>query len=225
TYLVDCFVVDPSPLWEALAGKNLILHNASFDLSFLALLGFNPSGKVHDTMLLAQLLTAGNNAKVTLADCCRRWLQRTLDKTEQKSDWSGDLTDDQLAYAALDVEVLPPLFETLTAKVKEAGLVRVAEIEQRCLPALVWMGQHGPLLDQDAWRSLARVAADEAERLREELQQAAPPRPSSAKSAVGWNWNSPPQVKEALALAGCKVDNTRAETLAATDHPLAGLVL
>src|SRR5262249_59516273 len=59
TYLVDCFVVDPSPLWEALAAKDLLLHNAAFDLSFLARLGFTPCGKVHDTMLLAQLLTAG----------------------------------------------------------------------------------------------------------------------------------------------------------------------
>src|SRR5262249_2251444 len=56
---VDCFAVDPSPLWEALADRELVLHNAAFDLAFLAQLGFMPTGKVYDTMLLAQLLTAG----------------------------------------------------------------------------------------------------------------------------------------------------------------------
>src|SRR5262249_15909002 len=131
-------------------------------------------------MLLAQLLTAGTNAKVTLADCCQRWLQRRLDKSSQKSNWSGALTDGQLAYAALAVQVLAPLFEALTAKVKEAGMAGVAEIEQRCLLAMVWMGRTGPQLDQDAWRSLARAASDEAERLREELNQAAPQRPNAA---------------------------------------------
>jgi DNA polymerase I-like protein with 3'-5' exonuclease and polymerase domains len=225
SYLVDCFAVSPAPLWEALVSKSLILHNAAFDLAFLARLGFTPSGKVHDTMLLAQLLTAGTNARVTLADCCQRWLQRSLDKSNQKSDWSGDLTDDQLAYAALDVEVLAPLWEALTAKVKEAGLVAVAEIEQRCLPAVVWMARTGPRLDQDAWQSLARAAGDEADRLREELHRAAPSRTRPAKAPEPWNWNSPHQVKEALALAGCQVDNTQAETLAATDHPLAQLLL
>jgi hypothetical protein len=53
-YLVDCFAVDPSPLWEILAGKELVLHNAAFDLAFLARLGFTPAGPVHDTMLLSQ---------------------------------------------------------------------------------------------------------------------------------------------------------------------------
>src|SRR5581483_10641464 len=56
-YLVDCFAVDPSPLWAILADKELVLHNAAFDLAFLARLGFTPGGKVDDTMLLAHLLT------------------------------------------------------------------------------------------------------------------------------------------------------------------------
>jgi ribonuclease D len=121
SYLVDCFAVSPAPLWEALAVKDLILHNAAFDLLFLAHLGFTPRCKVHDTMLLAQLLTAGKRAKVSLAACCQRWLQRDLDKAEQQSDWSGQLTDDQLAYAARDIEVLTPLLGILTAKVREAS--------------------------------------------------------------------------------------------------------
>src|SRR5262249_31845764 len=50
TYLVDCFAVDPSPLWGALVGKELLLHNACFDLEFLAALGFTPGARVHDTM-------------------------------------------------------------------------------------------------------------------------------------------------------------------------------
>jgi DNA polymerase-1 len=59
TYLLDCFAVDPSPLWESLAEKELVSHNAAFDLLFLARMGFTPCAKVHDTMPLARLLVAG----------------------------------------------------------------------------------------------------------------------------------------------------------------------
>jgi ribonuclease D len=41
-YVVDCFAVNPSPLWEVLAEKELILHNAAFDLAFLGRLRWLP---------------------------------------------------------------------------------------------------------------------------------------------------------------------------------------
>jgi DNA polymerase I-like protein with 3'-5' exonuclease and polymerase domains len=221
-YLVDCFAVDPSPLWEVLAGKEWVLHNAAFDLSFLARLGLTPAGQVHDTMLLAQMLTAGTMERVSLAACCQRWLSRPLDKAEQKSCWSGSLTVEQLAYATTDVAVLAPLLKALTAEIEEAGLADVAKIEQRCLPAVVWMGSQGVALDRDAWQSLTRSAGEEADRLRQELHRTAPPK--QGERFDGWNWDSPQQVKEALALAGCKVEDTTDETLAAIDHPLARLL-
>jgi DNA polymerase I-like protein with 3'-5' exonuclease and polymerase domains len=221
-YLVDCFAVDPSPLWERLGEKKLVLHNAAFDLGFLARLGFTPPEKVHDTMLLAQLLTAGTTEKVNLAACCRRWLHRDLDKTEQKSDWSGRLTGEQLGYAALDVEVLAPLFRALAAEIQEAGLQEAAGIEQRCLPAVVWMARHGVGLDRDTWRSLATASLEEAERLGQELDRAVPTRPGELFG--GWNWESTQQAQQALGLAGCVVENTADETLAAADHPLAQLL-
>ncbi len=221
-YLVDCFAVDPVPLWELLADKELVLHNAAFDLAFLCRLRFIPAKKVNDTMLLAQLLTAGTFEKYGLADCCARWLHLQLDKTHQKSDWSGTLTDAQLTYAAADVDVLVPLLKVLTTEIEKTGLTGVAEIEQRCLPALVWTGAHGVALDRDSWSSLARAAYAEAERLRQELQQAAPPRPG--EMFTPWNWDSTQQAKEVLALIGCEVADTADETLAAVDHPLAQLL-
>src|SRR5262249_45411457 len=54
-YLVDCFAVDPAALWDVLAYKELVIHNGAFDLSFLAQMGFTPTGRVRDTMLAAQL--------------------------------------------------------------------------------------------------------------------------------------------------------------------------
>ena len=55
-YLVDCFAVDPQPLFEPLAGVSLLNHNIGFDLGFLYRMGFEPGGRVFDLMLLSQLL-------------------------------------------------------------------------------------------------------------------------------------------------------------------------
>src|SRR5262249_1960405 len=73
-----------------------------------------------------------------------------------------------------------------------------------------------------AWQALARAADEEADRLRRELDRAAPTKPGELFD--GWNWDSPAQVKQALALAGCEVEGTADEQLAGAGHPLADLV-
>lgn len=221
SYLIDCFAVDPTPLWEVLAAKDLVLHNAAFDLGFLSRQGFTP-GTVHDTMLLAQLLSAGTNQRCSLAACVERELGMHINKEQQRSDWGGALTVAQLTYAARDVQVLPALFEPLSRKIDQASLTRAAEIERRCLPAIVWMAVAGVPFDRDAWQRLAEEAQTEAKRLMEQLDTAAPARPGQLLGR--WNWDSPAQVKEALGTCGISVAGTDDDTLAGINHPLAQLL-
>ena len=223
TYILDVLKVNPAPLWELLAEKELVIHNAAFDLSFLAALGFIP-GTVHDTMLLSQLLYAGQNVRHRLGDCAERELAQPLDKTEQLSDWSGALTPEQLTYAASDVEVLATLYQALARKIRAANLDNAATIERRCLPAIVWMTQTGVAFDRATWQALATSAGQEADTIRQELDGAAPSRPNTLDGMEPWNWDSPQQVKEALAVAGCQVDDTADETLAGVQHPLAAML-
>jgi DNA polymerase-1 len=220
-YLIDCFQVDPAPLFEALAEKELVIHNVAFDLAFLAGLGFTPTAPVHDTMLLSQLLAAGTFDRVNLAACCDRYLHKPLDKDEQKSDWSGELNAAQLDYAASDVEVMAPLLQTLDGKLKEAGLTDTATIEQRCLPALAWMTSKGVPFDARAGLDLATKAEEDLKRVRAELDAAAPAIPGSLDGLLSWNWDSPAQVKEALHALGFDLDSTADEALATVDHPFA----
>src|SRR5262249_29734783 len=90
TWAVDCFALDPRPLFELLGERTLILHNAAFDLAFLTRLSFVP-GRVGDTMLTAQLLAAGTGQACSLAACTERYLRRPLEKDLQKSNWSRQL--------------------------------------------------------------------------------------------------------------------------------------
>jgi DNA polymerase-1 len=225
TYLIDCAAVDPSPLWEALAGKELTIHNAAFDLGFLTRLGFVP-GVVHDTMLMARALAMGgpNFHHCKLIDCASRELNLDLDKSHQKADWSGTLTLEMLGYAARDALTHRRLYEALRPPVEKAGLGDVIRIEERALPAFIWLGLAGAPFDRDAWQALADEARLEAVELARRLHEAAPARPGYLSAMGAWSWDSPQQVKVAFEAAGCPVENTDDETLARTDHPLADLL-
>src|SRR5262249_4139106 len=162
---------------------------AGFDLAFLAALGFVP-GRVRCTMLLSRLLHGTRHARGFhgLGACAQRELGQGLDKAEQKSDWAGSLTYQQLAYAARDAAVLVPLAEALDGKIKAAGLERVADIECRCLPAMVWLARSGVALDRGAWETVAVEATTEADRLARELDALAPSAPQPTLDGGGWCW-------------------------------------
>src|SRR5262249_8806304 len=161
---------DPSPLWDALAGKALVLHNAAFDLAFLARMGFAPAAPVRDTLLMSRVLYAGLREGHRLEECARRELGLDLDKALQRSDWSGPLTPEQLASAAADVEVLAPLYDALAKKLAGACLAGVAELEARCVPAVAWLARSGVAVDRDAWLALVRCNRERAASLRDRMQ-------------------------------------------------------
>jgi ribonuclease D len=64
TWIIDCFKVNPHPLFPVLAQKKLLIHNALFDLGMLTEMDFElgEDGEIIDTMLMSQLL-AGQHLK------------------------------------------------------------------------------------------------------------------------------------------------------------------
>ncbi len=58
SWLIDCFKVDPHPLFSILSRKKLVMHNGQFDLGFLSTMGFEieEGAEILDTMLISQLL-------------------------------------------------------------------------------------------------------------------------------------------------------------------------
>jgi DNA polymerase-1 len=228
TFLIDLFAVHPealAPLWSLLGEKELIGHNLRFEMEFLSRLGFTP-GTAHDTMLLSQLLYGPRQPRGfhKLQQVARRELGVTLDKTEQTSDWSGDLSPEQLDYAARDAAVLPGLYRAMTAKIRDAGLTQAADLERRCLPAIVWMSRCGVPFDREGWRGLTREAQARADDLRQRLDALAPSRPGHLEGMAPWNWDSPREVGAAFAALGIPLASTNDDALAALEHPLAPLV-
>jgi DNA polymerase-1 len=226
-YIVDAFRVSLLPLFEALADKPLVFHNAAFDLGFLTAVGFEPAAPVTCTMILSRLLygTRKPEGFHGLDQVVKRELGIDLPKDQQKADWSAHrLTEEQLQYAARDAAVLCPLHKALTPKVRDTGQQRVADAEGRCLPAMAWLSASGVGFDRPAWEALAKDAEQEQERLAERLDEQAPARPGYLTKQGAWNWGSLPQVKEVFHLLGYDLDSTDDDALAAAAHPLAELL-
>ena len=119
TALIDPIAVpDLTPLDDALADAEWILHAASQDLSCLAEVGLRPR-RLFDTELAGRLL---GDERVALGTMVEQHLGVRLEKGHSAADWSTrPLPRDWLVYAALDVELLIPLREVLVRALAEAG--------------------------------------------------------------------------------------------------------
>jgi ribonuclease D len=127
TVLVDPIAVpELTPLIEAIADVEWVLHAASQDIPCLAELGIYPT-KIFDTELAGRLL---DYPRVGLGSIVAEVLGLALEKGHSAADWSvRPLPEPWLRYAALDVEVLIELRDALEAELSAAGKLEWAHQE------------------------------------------------------------------------------------------------
>ena len=231
TWLIDNSCVDIRIFFEMLAGKTLLVHNAMHDMVFLRCLGFRHSGRVIDTMTMSRMVYAGQRdarrkrLEHSLEACCERELGRKLDKTHQKANWSGELSESMLDYAATDAQILLPLYETLLEEIRQSGQERALEIEERAVLAGIEMAYAGAPVDKERWLEIVRKVEAELQPLYAPLDDLVecPPEEVQKKNAknknvpsgrkVKWNWNSSDQIKAAAASRGLTLKKTGMEYL------------
>jgi DNA polymerase I-like protein with 3'-5' exonuclease and polymerase domains len=243
TWIVDNFSVDIEPLLEILKDKTLIVHNAMHDLLFLRQLGYVHWGRVVDTMILSRMVHAGERdedgrrLEHSLEACCKRELNVMLDKSHQTDDWSGELSEEMLAYAAEDARVLLPLYEALEETLLAAGQERVMEIEDRALLAGIEMAYAGVAVDKKRWLEVVEKAGARLGELRGRLDGLVgdPPEEISNKNSKNknvpadrkdkWNWDSVDQIKAAAATVDLTLEKTSMDHLKLVDHEFAKALL
>src|SRR5918999_1571532 len=231
TFIVDVFAAqDLSPLRGVLEGGPLkALHNGKFDHSFLwAEHGISLS-PVFDTMLAAQLLDGGEyGPSYALEAVAERYLDETVDKAARAEDWSGELSREQLEYAARAAAILLPLHERLKEALQAEELGPVSKIEFGAVAAISEMELAGIKLDVARWKELEKTVRERRDAKALELEAQFPP-PEGVLPLEGLgpqlNLNSPQQITDAFRSLGIDLPDTRVWTLLKVDHPAAKLLL
>ncbi|HEY0080540.1 MAG TPA: DNA polymerase [Pyrinomonadaceae bacterium] len=231
TYIFDLKRLDPSgferghsreaeslaPLRRLLAAPRpvKIAHNAKFDAKWTKhYLGVELGG-LFDTLLASQLVSAGDSEdRHGLQLVAERYLGETLDKAAQLSDWSGELSEGQLEYAARDAAVMLPLREKLIERLKADDLVRCASLEFDCVVPVAQIELTGIYLDKERWREQLAVVNKERAALAEELQtmlaEESPQQSFFGPTRLDINLDSHVQLTKALKRLGIEVpDSTR----------------
>ena len=147
--LIDCFQLDKGD-WADLRQffrtptRFWLAHNAVFDLGWLQEHDIYPAGWVRCSMLASRLLTNGlSNTKHGLDSVVKRYLKKDLSKEQQRSDWGGELSEEQLEYAANDVAALMELDPILEHRISRDRLGPAFKLECRALPAMAQMWRTG----------------------------------------------------------------------------------
>ena len=231
TFVVDVFETgDLTPLKEVLEdGPVKTLHNAKFDYAFLRVEHGITLSTIFDTMLAAQLLSGGNyEASYALEAVAERYADVELDKSARKEDWSRELSEDQIEYAARDAAVLLPLRERLQEELEREKLVRVSEIEFGAVATIAEMELAGIKLDVARWKELEIAVRERRDEAAVALE-AHFPEPEGVLPLEGLgprlNLNSPKQITDAFRTLGIDLPDTKVWTLLKVDHPAAKALL
>lgn len=131
----------PERLRELLISERVtkIFHHAPFDLRFMRHHWNAAPHNVACTKILSKIVSPDiPNREHSLKPVLRRYLSVAIDKTMQTSDWmSPNLSREQLAYAAEDVEFLVPLFDRLMEAARANGVADIAEETFAYLPTRI----------------------------------------------------------------------------------------
>jgi DNA polymerase I len=188
-----------------------IAHNAKFDAKWVGHhLGVDLGG-TFDTLLASQLIAAGDqDRRHGLADVAAFFLNQEVDKTEQRSDWSGELSRSQIEYAARDAATMVPLREKVVERLRADDLVRVAKLEFECVVPVATMELNGFYLDKTRWLEQLEKVKKQQEIIADELQNmlSAGVAQASLFGRADINLDSQSQVSDALRNLGVPMPET-----------------
>lgn len=125
-------------------------QNLKFDLLYLYLHYQIHARGLRDTMIMSQIYWAGLERSHSLEAICER-LGIPIDKSQQKTDWSWDLTNKQINYAAVDVQAPITAYRRLGKLIQEdpyspdlkGSVISACE----CISAFVEMEAYGVPVD------------------------------------------------------------------------------
>ncbi len=203
-----------APLRDLLSSnkQTKIAHNAKFDTKWVRHHLNVEVGNIYDTYLASILISAGEGERRHgLADVVQFFLGRTLDKSEQVSDWAAEtLSQSQVEYAAKDAAIMPEIREKLEERIVADELTEVLKLENECIMPVAQMELNGFFLDESRWREqlekVKKLQSKTADQLQDLLSAGVAQASLFGRAEI--NLDSQAQVTDALVNLGIPVPNT-----------------
>ena len=135
-----------------------IFHNASYDVGWLLMNGFEIRGKIIDTMIAAAVVDE-NRFSFSLNACSKDWLGEIKNETflnEKAKEWGIDPKQDLWKlpagyvgfYAEQDAGLTLKLWQHLKTEISKQSLHDVWDLEMDLLPILIEMRRTGIRVDE-----------------------------------------------------------------------------
>ena len=191
--VLDCLHLG-APLHDVLGVLEeapVVFHNALFDLAFLKANGVKLRTVCCTQLQAAALLhrpgsTLKHRRTLALAQVAEAFLEVTVDKAAQRSDWTlPELSPSQVSYAALDALLAQVLYEHLAQELKNEGTGQGFGLVLATLPAVAAAQERGILIDHQARAALIETLTPRRDEALKDLRAVIGPT---------INPNSPPQL-------------------------------
>jgi DNA polymerase-1 len=151
-YVVDTTTVNCILYKEIFDKKELIMHNAKFDLGFLYCKGIVPK-KVFDTFLTERILTTGiDTVRRSLDAVVYRYCGIELDKSVRAFIQHEGLSSRVIKYAADDVKYLHAIKDKQEIALEENKLTRTASLDNEFVKVLAYVEHCGFYMNSESWR-------------------------------------------------------------------------
>jgi DNA polymerase I-like protein with 3'-5' exonuclease and polymerase domains len=222
-------------LKSVLESSFVVGHNLKFEQKFLKHHYGISLNHVYDTWLAEIAISGGMQAGrrgTGLKDLAKKYCNIEMSKEAQTSFKKGQsLTQEQIEYAALDVQVLPEIYKAQQERIEALNLEDTINIEMAALPGIAWLELSGMPINTVMLEDLRIKTLDRKYKalnaaldiLKEGNKEAQ--RTLTGEQVFDINLNSPDQLKEILNNIGIPCTSTAEAELKKFTHPVIDLIL
>lgn len=170
-FVVDTATVDINLFKELLETKELIMHNAKFDLRFLYHKRIVPK-KIFDSFLVERILTTGiDTARRSLDAVTYKYCKIELDKSIRGNIHREGLSTRVIKYAADDVKYLHQIRRKQIVGLEEKELTRTASLDNEFVLVLAYIEYCGMYLNPEEWRKKCEDDLKDMQAIKDKLDQ------------------------------------------------------
>ena len=170
-YVIDAKSVDITLYKELLETKELIFHNAKFDLRFLYHKKIVPI-KIFDTFLTERILTTGiDTARRGLDAVTYKYCKIELDKTVRGVIHREGLSTRVIKYAAYDVKFLHEIMRKQKVFLEEKNLTRTSSLDNEFAQVLAYVEYCGMFINRDQWQKKCEEDKKDLNVIKEKLDE------------------------------------------------------